>query len=152
MWIHARIIVALRHVLPCRGPKPSFISRCNLPDSVLQNFTRNSNVAPSFDNPPKPSKLCVRTPRNPCPYRGAVHGLDKTKRRGKTNENFLHLNLDKMATHTGGRALARHTNKARRNFRSDVPSPTYQNTPTPEVGNTTHGKNHIIVSWMLAKY
>ena len=51
------------------------------------------------------------------------------------------------------RELARHANKVRQNFRSDVPSPTHQNTPSPEVGNTTHHvKHHKVVSWMLPKY
>ena len=69
------------------------------------------------------------------------------------HEKFLSLNLENMATHTGVRALAKHANKVRQNFRSDVPSPTHQNTPTPEVGNTTIiGKQHKIVSWMLLKY
>ena len=64
---------------------------------------------------PKRTEASEATPdRHPFVYQGAVHGLDKTKRKGKTSEGVFHLNLvKKTATNTRARALARHTSRAR---------------------------------------
>ena len=64
--------------------------------------------------------------------------------KGEKDDKFFHLNLYKMTTHTGVRALARQANRVIQNFRSDARSTTHQNTPNPKVGWV---KTHLLLQF-----
>ena len=65
---------------------------------------------------------------------------------------YLLLNLVKMATPRKSPSTCRTRQQSETNFRPDVPPPTHQTKPTPEVGNATHHEKHCkVVSRMLFK-